>query len=1153
MRMCQNMFIRINVTVAVMMAVLLAGSVHAQRNLKDIPDPDVNKQLAAMEVAEGFEINLFASEPDVVNPIHMNFDAQGRLWVASSPIYPHIEPGAKANDNIYVLEDTDGDGKADKSTVFADGLLIPTAVVPGDGGVYVANSTEMLHFKDTNGDGKADERRVVLSGFGTEDTHHILHTFMWGPGGGLHFNQSIYIHSHIETPWGVKRLLGGGIWYFRPESLKLDVYMKGFVNTWGHQFDRWGQSFCTDGAFGEGINYGFPGAVFISSPGAKRILKGLNPGQPKHCSLAILSGRHLPEAYRGTMVANDFRGNRINRFVVTEEGSGYSSRQVEDLVKSTHMAFRPVDVKMGPDGAIYVADWYNPIIQHGEVDFRDERRDKKHGRIWRISYKKNKPLKMPVIVGAPIKTLLGYLALPEDFTRLQAKQELKTRDSEKVAAALGEWVKTIKGDNADAIHQRLEALWAYETINVVNEELLRSMLVAKDHRARAAAVRVLSHWIDRVNKPVDLLERAVADEHPRVRLEAVNAMRLVPSARTADLTMRALDKPVDYFLDYAIWYTIRDLQPYWIERLRAGETVFEGKVDRLVFALKAAENPSVLQSVVRMIQEGKVAEGDRQALYDLVAAAGGPNELRLLYDLGMSQFAKQPAQAADLFRTLFGAFNTRKVKPAGELNGVIALIDAKQEALVQVGARLTGAWKVQGALEKLQAIVTGKDVPNGVLQAGVDGLSMLGGQASRDILLKLTESDQVGLKLMSVVGLINIDINLAARQAVEVFAKLPDGVNASDVFSAFIQEKNGPDVLKKALNGKTIPSHVAIQGVRVATTSGRKVEELVGSLNSAGGIGAMVQQLEPEQLNQLVEEVKTKGNAANGQKIFHRQSLACVNCHAIAGAGGLVGPDLVSIGASAPIDYLIESLLNPSKKIKEGYHMVSVERKDGQVQAGVLIRKTDKALLLRDPADNEISIPLGQVKKQSIVPVSLMPPGLTASLRRDEFIDLVRFMAELGKEGAYKAPTERYVRRWQVIEGGGKADNDLRKTSIAFAANDTKTFTWSSRYSDVSGELPLARIPKIKRFAGKTFGFARYELDVSTAGEIGLRFNSVKGLSMWVDQKIVQIQPETKLTIPEGRHVLTLAVDFQNREQDVRVEVVDIEGAQGRASAVGGK
>ena len=185
----------------------------ASSRTSPIPTPNSTQDLHRRR---GFEVNLWAADPLLAKPIQMNFDAQGRLWVASSEVYPQIKPGQKANDKILVLEDTDGDGKADKTTVFADGLLIPTGVEPGDGGALRRQQHRtdppQRHRRRRQGRPEA----VVLTGFGTEDTHHIIHTFRWGPDGRLYMNQSIYIHSHIETPHGVKRLNGGGIWRSGP-------------------------------------------------------------------------------------------------------------------------------------------------------------------------------------------------------------------------------------------------------------------------------------------------------------------------------------------------------------------------------------------------------------------------------------------------------------------------------------------------------------------------------------------------------------------------------------------------------------------------------------------------------------------------------------------------------------------------------------------------------------------------------------------------------------------------------------------------------------------------------------------------------------------------------------------------------------------------
>ena len=409
---------------------LFVSGAWAQKDLKDIPNPDPELERRTFQVAPGFEINLFAADPLLAKPIQMNFDAQGRLWVATSELYPQIRPGEKANDKIVILADTTGAGKADKITVFADGLLIPTGIAPGDGGVYVANSTELLHLKDTDGDGKADAVRVVLSGFGTEDTHHILHSLQWGPEGFLYFNQSVYIHSHIETPYGVRRLGGGGIWQFRPDRLQLEILARGLINPWGHQFDAWGQSFATDGAGGEGINYILPGASYMWAPGAAKILPGLNPGSPKDCGLEIISGRHFPPDWQGNLITNDFRGHRVCRYAVSAEGSAYASQELPEVIKSSHPAFRPVDVKLGPDGALYIADWYNPIIQHGEVDFRDPRRDHTRGRIWRVTAKDRPLVPRPQVVGASDAALLAALKAPEGWTRTHAKRVIAERGKE---------------------------------------------------------------------------------------------------------------------------------------------------------------------------------------------------------------------------------------------------------------------------------------------------------------------------------------------------------------------------------------------------------------------------------------------------------------------------------------------------------------------------------------------------------------------------------------------------------------------------------------------------------------------------------------------------------------------------------------------------
>ncbi len=718
------------------LVLLTPGFAVAQRAPFAIPDPDPEVERQSFLVADGFEVNLFAADPRIAKPIQMNFDPAGRLWIVSSEVYPQIKPGQSADDKVIVLEDRDGDGTSDSTTVFAEGLLIPTGIEPGDGGAYVANSTELLHFRDTDGDGKADRRRVMLSGFGTEDTHHILHTLRWGYDGMLYFNQSIYIHSHVETPHGVRRLGGGGIWEFRPETMELAVFMRGLVNPWGHHFDRWGQSFATDGAGGEGINYVLPGAYYVTAPDAVRILKGLNPGSPKHCGAEVVSGRHLPDDWSGNIVTNDFRGNRVCRFVLQDDGAGYASREQPELIKTKHVAFRPIDVKMGPDGAIYIADWYNPIIQHGEVDFRDPRRDHTRGRIWRVTAKGRPLVARPKLVGASTEELLEALKAPEDWTRQQAKRVIKERGNE-VAPTLAAWVQGLAPADPQVEHHRLEGLWTYQSLDLVEPDLLAKLLRASDPRVRAAATRVASHWHPRLSDPLALLEVQVADDNPRVRLEAVRALAQIPRTRSVELAMRALDRPVDRFLDYALWLTARELAPYWLAEAEAGGLDFGGNSRHLVFALEAVGSKAVVKPLLASLRTGRLPATQEANALALIAARGEPNDLATLNDWAVGESPLASERRVGYLKALTQATRQRKVRPAGDLTRLGRLLDGPDEALREAAARAAGLWGVEPLRTKLQAIARADETRDPLRRAAIDGLELSGGPGARQALEEL--------------------------------------------------------------------------------------------------------------------------------------------------------------------------------------------------------------------------------------------------------------------------------------------------------------------------------------------------------------------------------------------------------------------------------
>lgn len=1137
-------------TSVVLISAALTAAAPAQRGLKELPPVDSAIEKASFQLAPGLEINLFAQEPMIAKPIQMAWDEKGRLWLATSAIYPHIKPGQTQADKIVVLEDTNRDGVADKSTVFYEGLLIPTGILPGDGGAYVANSTELLFMKDTDGDGRADTQKVLLSGFGTEDTHHILHSIKRGPDGCIYMAQSVYIHSRIETPYGLRELRGTGWWQYRPETGRLEVYSMGLVNPWGMVWDSWGQTFTTDGAGGEGINHTFPGSTFFCLPNQlPRILKGLNPGQPKQAGLEIISGRHFPEEWQGQLITSDFRGHRTNRFAVKPEGSGYSSQQLEDVVRSTHGSFRPIDARMGPDGALYLADWFNPIIQHGEVDFHDERRDRERGRVWRVSAAGRALSPRPDYAKAGLEELVNLLKAPEEWIRTETKQELKRRDHKAVFGALEQRFASAGEDELLMV----ELAWAVQTVGdfdlkwPFDKKLLEALLRAKAPSARAAGVRIAGTVLrDHAGPEITaVIAQAVRDAAPQVRLEAVNAVRQAQDAALVEAALGVLDQGMDENLDFALWLTCRNLADTWLPAFQQGQITFGGNVAKIAFALKAADRPEAVGALLKLVQAGKVPGENVPAALGLVGSLGSAADFAALLDLASAKGAPAGLVAA-AYRALEAGFQQRQVKPEGGAERILAQLANPDAAVRGAAANLIGTWKLEAGRAALETLASQGEA------AALAGLAGLGGEAATSFLTGLVGRIEGAPKKAAVLAsLISLDVPSAAGLTADFLVGLQDAAAASVVFEAYLARKDGPARLAPALQGKVLRGEVAAAGVQKAGARGPDAKALVEVLTLAGSLQPVGVGMSPDEMLRTMAEVKEKGNAARGETIYRRQALLCQSCHAIGAVGGIVGPDLLSIGSSAPVDYIIDSLLEPSKKIKEGYATTVVNTKSGGVFSGFLVREDAREVLLRDAVGATQSIAVADIASKQSMPVSLMPPGLTASLRRDEFLDLVRFLSELGKEGSYKVQADGVIRRWRLPQPGPDFAAVVQRDGLKAIAGDASGLSWVPIYSHVGGDLPLGEIPEVKLFpaVGRV---AQGEIEVTTAGPMVLKIAEAAGLKVWVGEKAIEVAGQVPLDLPVGKHKITVLLDGAVRQAPLRIEALAAPGSNVRVVPVGG-
>jgi putative heme-binding domain-containing protein len=1073
-------------------------------------DPEIERR--SFTIAEGFEIHLFAAEPMIGKPIEMCFDARGRLWVATSTVYPQIRPGQIADDKLYVLEDTDGDGRADRSIVFADGLEMPSGVAPGDGGAYVANNAELLHLADTNGDGKADVRRVVLSGFGVEDTHQTLHSVKWGPDGALYFNQSIYIHSHIETPLGPRRLGGAGIWRFRPDTYELEVFTRGLVNPRGQTWDAWGESFGTDGAGSGGITYLVPGATLEHyTESTDRFLPSLNSGHPKYCNHELLSGRHLPDDWQGNIVANDFRANRIARFALSDDGAGFAAQLRPDLLTSTDRAFRPVDVRLGPDGAIYVADWYNPIIQHGEVDFRDPRRDKVHGRIWRISAKGRPPAPRPKLADVTIAELLEHLKSPEGYTRQQARRALAERPRPEALQAL----RSLKFEDD---RHRLEVLWCYETLDAPEPALLKTLLDSSEPRARAVAVRVLGHWAARIPDASALLEARVVDDHPRVRLEAVRALARIPSSRSVEIATRALDRPMDRFLDYALWLTCYELRSLWQPPFEAGRLTFDGNDAHRDFALQAVRSPVAIDALLGKLEgKGWISEEARDDALAKIAAAANPDELGRL-------FARryEPAQQVRVLATLARAARERGARPSGDPARIRDLLVHADAAVRAGAAELVGLWKLDSMRDELTRAAEADDTPAPARSGATAALAAL---SCRDVLVRLSQDPRPPVRTAAILALASIDPQAAASRAGPIFGEDP-----AATVDAFLRRKGGAEALAAALDPAKIPADAARLGLRHMYAAGRQEPALVKVLNAALGLAARSEALTPEARRGWVEAAARTGDAARGEAIFRRKELSCLKCHAIGGAGGQVGPDLSSVGTSAPPDYLVESILRPSANQKEGFVSMRVTTRDEEVVTGILARKTDEELILRDALrDALVAIPVKNVEHAEVI-ASLMPEGLADLLTDAELADLIRFLSELGRPGPYAVGTARVARRWRLLDASeAEAASQARP-------RDLGRIDGEPIYARVSGAVPIDELPR-------PVAWLQFQIHVSAPGKFVLKLNSADAATVWVGERRVEARDEIPVDLARGVVPVTIRLETAKRAEVLRCELLDAPGS----------
>ena len=542
--------------------------------------------LATFTTAPGYKIELFASEtefPDLANPVQMSFDAQGRLWIATMPSYPHWKPGdPKPNDKIIILTDEDGDGKADKQITYADNLHLPTGFEITHEGVFVSQGTNLVLLKDTDGDDYAESREIILSGFDDHDTHHVISAYCADPSGAIYMGEGVFLHTNVETPYGTVRGTNGGFYRYNPARRHLERTAQiPIPNPWGIAFDRWGQNFFAETS-GPDVRWMMPAS--IKSRYGVSVHKSYNLIEDQHrvrptSGLEFVSSRHFPDEVQGDLLINNtigFLGTK--QHMMMDDGTGYVSKHRHDLVQSTDINFRPVDMEFAPDGSLYLVDWHNILVGHMQHNARDPLRDHSHGRIYRITYPA-RPLVTPAKVhDASIKELLDNLKLPEYRTRYRSRRELRGRDVSSVLAELELWTQELDSQDPDYEHHLLEALWVSWGMNQINRDILDQLMNSDDYRVRSAAVRAIRYMGHQLDDQAELLIRTAGDQHGRVRLESIVAASWMDQESGMKVIETAREHEMDKWMVHAFQTAEAHLNGKSLEEVKeeAAKTHLEG-------------------------------------------------------------------------------------------------------------------------------------------------------------------------------------------------------------------------------------------------------------------------------------------------------------------------------------------------------------------------------------------------------------------------------------------------------------------------------------------------------------------------------------------------------------------------------------------------
>lgn len=967
------------------------------------PGPPLSpvEAIAKMKVPSGFHVELVASEPDVQNPVAMAFDDRGRVYVTESFEYPRREPGP-GRDRIKILEDRDGDGVAETVKVFAEGLNIPSGIAVGHGGVWVANAPDLLFLEDTDGDDVADKSTVIVTGFGRDDTHELPNALTWGPDGCLYGLNGVFNRSVIQQD-GKTFDFTCAMFRIDPVTRKFSLFCEGTSNPWGIAFDPEGSAFIsacvidhlwhlTENAYYQRQGGPYPPFTWP----ADSIVKHQHQ-MAAYCGIEYFDSAAYPAAFRDKLYMGNIHGGCLNCDRVERFGATYQGFGEDDFMTANDVWFMPVAQKVGPDGCMYVLDWYDRYHCYQDANADPDGVDRGHGRLYRIVHEKRPKPKVADFDKLTNSQLANLLSDANIFNRQRAQLKLQERRVVATDLAIAAQLESVIFASESTLKHRMHALWSLSGSGMLQANLLHRLLDDSIPELRAWGIRIAGNQASQERTVVDRVSDLAGDSDPRVRLQvSIAAIKL---SQSTSASLKNVERQIavlrnsqpDPILPRVVW---QNLLPDLVEQQAMVLDAILDEKERPTDMLRDLA-PRIAARLAADVRSDVGDESSKQAVCSILRLANGLS--RNKQDLASAVLE------ALLMKTRSGEIRAEAIRPwLFEWIAANSKDLSNESSGPQLAAREQSTWQKSmlavrllcgeaKAIETASAWALDPSLDGGLRKQMLQAVVQMKPSIASEALMQTLSALKDGKPSEPSFRDVSLEIGIARATEGDIallVATLPS--LKSDMQAAIAermcQRKDSAKALLEQLVQGTIrkellsPNRVRLLASDANAEVRAAVAKVWGQVNTEG----------TQEREAVIENVANqlrwdaRGDAVRGWLVYDR---ICGQCHVMHNRGNEVGPNITANGRGS-YEQLLVSVFNPSLVIGDAYKSVTLRTVDGTVVTGLLVQRDDKRTIIKVQGNKLETIPAEEIEEFKQDKKSLMPEGIENQMNSQELADL---------------------------------------------------------------------------------------------------------------------------------------------------------------------